>query len=111
MQNNKTEITDINLIDFKEMLSQLSKSQREKLISGYDIKSLARVFEDEGAMNTVSAFLKNGMNVSHTARSLYMHRNTLIYKLNAIKKLTGFNLRDFDMAVTFKILHTLYVLK
>ena len=62
-------------------------------------------------MSTVKTFLKNGMNVSLTARILYMHRNTLIYKLNAIKKLTGFDLRNFDMAVTFSILHALYMLK
>lgn len=101
----------IKLIDFSELLSQLTKSQREKLISGYDIKNLAKVFENEGLMATIEAFLDNGMNVSRTARKLYMHRNTLIYKLTAIIKLTGLDLRDFNMAVTFKILHTLYVLK
>lgn len=101
----------VKLIQMEEMLSLLTKSQREKLISGYDIKNLARVFEDGGTMKTVKTFLKNGMNVSLTARILYMHRNTLIYKLNNIKKLTGFDLRDFDMAVTFSILHNLYVLK
>lgn len=102
---------DTKLIQFKEVLSQLSKSQREKLISGYDVKSLAKVFEDDEMMRTVEAFLRNGMNVSRTARILYMHRNTLIYKLNAIKKLTGLDLRDFGMATTFKILHTMYIMK
>lgn len=102
---------DTKLIQFKEVLSQLSKSQREKLISGYDVKSLAKVFEDDEMMRTVEAFLRNGMNVSRTARILYMHRNTLIYKLNAIKKLTGLDLRDFGMAATFKILHTMYIMK
>lgn len=101
----------IKLINFKEALSQLSKPQREKLISGYDIKNLAKVFEDTGLMQTIDAFFDNGMNVSLTARTLYMHRNTLIYKLNAIKRLTGFDLRDFNMAVTFSIIHTLYILK
>ena len=101
----------IKLIGFDEALSNLTKSQREKLISGYDIKSLAKVFEDGGLMQTIKTFFKNGMNVSRTAKILYMHRNTLIYKLNAIKKLTGFDLRDFDMAVTFSILHNLYLMK
>lgn len=103
--------TSIKLIGFDEALSNLTKSQREKLISGYDIKSLAKVFEDSGLMQTIKTFFKNGMNVSRTAKILYMHRNTLIYKLNAIKKLTGFDLRDFDMAVTFSILHNLYLMK
>lgn len=101
----------IKLIDLGDVMPLLTKSQREKLISGYDIKNLAKVFEDGGMMNTIKTFLDNGMNVSLTARILYMHRNTLIYKLNAIKKLTGFDLRDFGMAVTFSILHNLYLLK
>ncbi len=101
----------IKLIDLGDVMPLLTKSQREKLISGYDIKNLAKVFEDGGMMNTIKTFLDNGMNVSLTARILYMHRNTLIYKLNAIKKLTGFDLRDFRMAVTFSILHNLYLLK
>ena len=42
---------------------------------------------------------------------MYMHRNTLIYRLNAIRRQTGFDLRVFKMAVTFKILHYLYVLR
>lgn len=102
---------EVKLIGFEDALSQISKIQREKLISGYDMKKLAKVFEDAGMMQTIEAFLKNGMNVSQTARILYMHRNTLIYKLNSISRGTGLDLRDFNMAVTFKILHTLYVTK
>lgn len=98
-------------IDLKSAFSQLSKPQRERIVGNYDIQSLAKVFGNEGAMNMIETFFKNDMNISLTARALYMHRNTLIYKLNAIKKLTGFDLKKFDMAVTFKILHTIYMLK
>ncbi len=98
-------------LGIREALSQLTKSQREKLIAGYDIKKFAKIFEDGNMMQTVNAFLANGMNVSRTARKLYMHRNTLIYKLNAVKKQTGMDLHDFGAAVTFTILHTLYILK
>lgn len=101
----------IKVIGLDEVTALLTKSQREKLISGYNIKNLAKVFEDGGMIKTIETFLQNGMNVSLTARILYMHRNTLIYKLNAIKKLTGFDLRDFRMAVTFSILHNLYMMK
>lgn len=100
-----------NLIDFSCILSQLSKSQCEKLMTGYQMRGFERVFKDAGMMNTIDVFLKNGMNVSRTAGILYMHRNTLMYKLGTIKRLTGLDLRDFDMAVTFKILHTLYSLR
>lgn len=111
MLSKNQELPETELIGFGEALSQIPKSQREKLIGGYDMKKLAKVFNDAGTMRTIEIFLKNGMNVSRAARVLYMHRNTLIYKLNSIRRLTGLDLRDFDMAVTFCILHTLYVLK
>lgn len=110
MYSKITDLPQIELIDFSTILSSLPKSQREKLVAGRGMESLIKVFNDSGMMQTVETFLQNGMNVSLAARILYMHRNTLIYKLNSIRKLTGLDLRDFNMAVTFKILHTLYVL-
>lgn len=100
-----------NALSLDELVSLLTKSQREKLISGYDIKIIAPVFEDVDLMHTVNAFLNNGMNVSKTARALYMHRNTLNYRLKALYKKTGIDVRSFEMAVTFKILHILYLMK
>lgn len=106
--------TDEHIYDkagLKEVLSCLSKPQREKFISGYDIKKFAKIFEDEEMMRTVDAFLENGMNASETSRALYMHRNTLAYRLNSIRRQTGLDLKNFEMAVTFKILHILYTMK
>lgn len=114
-QNNNTysknaEQTQIKLMDFAEILSMLSKQQRENLIAGYDMDKFVKIFKDYGMMQTIEVFLQSGMNISRTAKILYMHRNTLIYKLNSIRKWTGLDLRDFHMAATFKMLHTLYVL-
>ena len=95
-------------ISLEEVVSCLTKSQRERLISGYDIKSFARIFEHGDLMLTADCFFANGMNVSETARKLYMHRNTLIYRLNKIQKTCGIDLRNFEMAVTFQILRVLY---
>ncbi len=97
-------------IRLEEILALLPKSQREKIISGYDVKSFAKIFEDGAMMSTVEAFLQNGMNVTRTAEITYMHRNTLTYRINSIKKLTGLDLRDFNQALTFKLLHMLYVM-
>ena len=97
--------------DVMRVLSVLPKSQREKLTAGYDIKPLAKIFEDGDMMQTADAFLDNDLSVCRTARALYMHRNTLMYRLNVIRRQTGFDLRVFKMAVTFKILHCLYMLK
>ena len=106
----RTHFTPEN-IPLSEIISQLTKAQRERLISGYDLKKLARIFEDADTMATVDIFLKHGMNVSETSRELYMHRNTLIYRLNKIQSVTGLDVRAFDSAVTFEILRILYELK
>ena len=48
-------------------------------------------------------FFENNLNVSETSRKLFVHRNTLVYRLEKIKKLTGLDLREFDHAIIFKI--------
>lgn len=52
---------------------------------------------------TIHRFFENNLNVSETARKLFVHRNTLVYRLEKIKKLTGLDLREFDDAITFKV--------
>ncbi|QNU67520.1 helix-turn-helix domain-containing protein [Ruminiclostridium herbifermentans] len=71
---------------------------------------LDEVFKDKSAdsldnetMLTIQKFFENNLNVSETARQLYIHRNTLVYRLDKIKRLTGLELTSFDDAVTFKI--------
>lgn len=48
-------------------------------------------------------FFENNLNVSETSRKLFVHRNTLVYRLEKIKKLTGLDLREFDHAIIFKV--------
>ena len=58
---------------------------------------------DEETITTINKFFENSLNVSETSRQLYIHRNTLVYRLDKIQKLTGLDLRVFDDAITFKI--------
>ena len=58
---------------------------------------------DQETLMTVQSFFENNLNVSETSRKLFVHRNTLVYRLEKIKKLTGLDLREFDHAVTFKV--------
>ena len=58
---------------------------------------------DRETLETVKAFFENNLNVSETSRKLFVHRNTLVYRLEKIRKLTGLDLREFDHAVTFKV--------
>lgn len=58
---------------------------------------------DEETLATVSKFFENNLNVSETSRQLYIHRNTLVYRLDKLQKMTGLDLRNFDDAIIFKI--------
>ena len=58
---------------------------------------------DKETLFTIHKFFENNLNVSETARKLFVHRNTLVYRLEKIKKLTGLDLREFDHAIIFKV--------
>lgn len=58
---------------------------------------------DKETLMTIQCFFENNLNVSETSRKLYVHRNTLVYRLEKIRKLTGLDLREFDHAITFKV--------
>lgn len=59
---------------------------------------------DEETLVTVNKFFENNLNVSETSRQLYIHRNTLVYRLDKLQKMTGLDLRNFDDAIIFKIM-------
>ena len=63
-----------------------------------DITSL-----DDETILTINKFFENDLNVSETSRQLFVHRNTLVYRLEKIYKLTGLDLRKFDQAIVFKV--------
>ena len=58
---------------------------------------------DQETLFTINKFFENNLNVSETSRKLFVHRNTLVYQLEKIKKLTGLDLRQFDHAIVFKV--------
>ena len=58
---------------------------------------------DQETLFTIQKFFENNLNVSETSRKLFVHRNTLVYRLEKIKKLTGLDLREFDHAIVFKV--------
>ncbi|MBQ6845931.1 MAG: helix-turn-helix domain-containing protein [Oscillospiraceae bacterium] len=71
---------------------------------------LSEVFEDSSiddldseTLMTIQKFFENNLNVSETSRNLFVHRNTLVYRLEKIKKITGLDLREFDHAIIFKV--------
>ena len=66
-------------------------------------RSTSRLFSEE-ILSTVDMFFRKDLNLSDTARQLYIHRNTLVYRLDKVKRQIGLDLRKFDDAVTFKML-------
>ena len=58
---------------------------------------------DKETLMTIQCFFENNLNVSETSRKLFVHRNTLVYRLEKIRKLTGLDLREFEHAITFKV--------
>ena len=58
---------------------------------------------DEETLSTINKFFENNLNVSETSRQLYIHRNTLVYRLDKLQKMTNLDLRVFEDAITFKI--------
>lgn len=58
---------------------------------------------DQEIIFTIQKFFENNLNVSETSRQLYVHRNTLVYRLDKIQKITGLDLRIFDQAIIFKV--------
>lgn len=101
--DNKSQIMDYKTLGIGRLIHQLPAS-------------LCRLFLDEvlgdtpidaidgETLATVDKFFENNLNVSETARQLYIHRNTLVYRLDKLQKLTGLDLRRFDDAVAFKIM-------
>lgn len=58
---------------------------------------------DQETLYTIQKFFENNLNVSETSRQLYVHRNTLVYRLDKVRKITGLDLRIFDHAIVFKV--------
>ncbi len=66
-------------------------------------RQTAKLFNDE-MLHTIETFFENSLNLSETARKLYIHRNTLVYRLEKVQRTIGLDLRSFDDAVTFKMM-------
>ena len=97
-----------NGLSLIRVVNALGKSRREKLLEGYDLKNYVKIFEDREMMSTLRCLFDNDLNVSATARALFMHRNTLIYRLNKVRTITGLDPCSFDDAVELLILVALY---
>lgn len=91
-----------NELGIGRLIHQLPASLCEMFLNEVFEGGKADIFEEE-ELTTVYTFFDNNLNISETARRLYVHRNTLVYRLEKIQKKTGLDVRVFDDALTFKI--------
>lgn len=92
----------------REVAAGIGEKQVKKIVALCDLKGLKRVFGDAELMRTAECFIQNSLNISAAARALYMHRNTMMYRLDKIKRLTGLDIRSFEEAVAFSLLYGVY---
>ena len=111
--NASTAITVGSIFEFESRIFDFSTLGIGKMIYSADKKLLddflretvsKKTFEllDDEIIKTVLCFFTNNLNISETARRMYLHRNTLVYRIEKVLKLTGLDLRNFDDAVSFK---------
>ncbi|MDE6412105.1 MAG: helix-turn-helix domain-containing protein [Clostridia bacterium] len=92
------------------MLEDLPEARIKDYMAQFRISNAAEVFSDPDLVTTAEQFLENDLNISETSRALFLHRNTLMYRLDKIKRITGLDLKDFSDAVTFRVISILYKL-
>lgn len=85
------------------ILSELSPKTREKYVQTVLDKQYRAVLSDVELMTAADSFIKHSLNISEAARHMYVHRNTLIYRLDKIEKITGLNIRNFNDAMSLRI--------
>lgn len=93
-----------------KMLEEVPEARLKDYLEQLQIGDAQEIFDDEEMINTAEEFLQSSLNVSETSRNLFMHRNTLMYRLDKIERVTGLNIRKFSDAVSFRVITILYKL-
>ena len=99
--------TEKNIVSYEHLgigrlIYQLPTTLCEMFLSEVFKKGSIETLDRETLL-TIQCFFENNLNVSETSRKLFVHRNTLVYRLEKVRKLTGLDLREFDHAITFKV--------
>ena len=99
--------TEKNIVSYENLgigrlIYQLPTTHCEMFLSEVFKKGSIETLDRETLL-TIQCFFENNLNVSETSRKLFVHRNTLVYRLEKVRKLTGLDLREFDHAITFKV--------
>ncbi|MEE0725180.1 MAG: helix-turn-helix domain-containing protein, partial [Clostridium saudiense] len=94
-------IFDANKIILEGIIDSVSEEMKKGVYDRFE-KGISKL--DNEMIRTMEVFFKCGLNLSEAAKELYIHRNTLIYRLDKIQKYTNYDIRDFNDAVLLKII-------
>ncbi len=108
--NSKGEVHTYKEYLFVKMMEEIPELKKKEYLNELMTEEAKELLSDEDMLNTAEEFLLNSLNVSETSRNLYMHRNTLMYRLDKIEKATGMNIKKFSDAISFRVLTVLYKL-
>ena len=90
---------EIGISTYIKML--ISEDMKNKIVNDFNSK-ISKL--DSEMIRTIEVFFNCGLNLSESAKELYIHRNTLIYRLDKIQKVTSYDIREFNNAMIFKII-------
>lgn len=91
-----------NIVDFA------LEKQKMQFLTIFSNQNILGILKDAEMMATINTFFDNNLNISQASKNGFMHRNTLTYRLDKVKKHTGLNLKNFDDAIIFANLVTVY---
>lgn len=105
----KSKIDDSVFASFcNTVLDFLNPDQRATISEKFLSPEIVSVMKDKELIECINAFFKNNLNISETSRNAFLHRNTLLYRIEKIYKITGLNIRNFEEAMSFKLLTMVY---
>lgn len=90
------------------VISCLNPDERASLSEKFLTPEIVSVMKDAELVECINAFFKNNLNISETSRNAFLHRNTLLYRIEKIYKVTGLNIRNFEDAMSFRLLTIVY---
>ncbi len=90
------------------VINCLNGDERASISEKFLTPEIISVMKDEELVECINAFFKNNLNISETSRNAFLHRNTLLYRIEKIYKITGLNIRNFEDAMSFKLLTIVY---
>ena len=109
-ENSKGQVHSFKEYMLFKILEDLPRYKLSEYLQLLNDPGAEEMFSDAEMMATCEEFLENSLNQSETARKLYLHRNTLSYRLDKVEKITGLNIRKFPDAVSFRLITVLHKL-